>query len=247
MTSIPVTDRSSGCNCGHEDEALPELDARVIPHAIRHASISGCARLPSPRSGDGPDRTARAQAVARPDAERYGDGVEVSYLVQGPDEWKLSSLAFEMSPASPTRIRTPSPPRPSRSAEESRGERAAVRIRVGLVALGGLSLLSGLNAALLLLGVWAPIQSDRLADVHGPVMVLGFLGTLIAIERAQALRRTWAYLAPLLLGLGALTLVFGGPSSSNSCSSTRRCRAALSTSSCGAALRGHNRSQCSQR
>jgi hypothetical protein len=86
-----------------------------------------------------------------------------------------------------------------------------VRIRVGLVALGGLSLLSGLNAALLLLGVWAPIQSDRLADVHGPVMVLGFLGTLIAIERAQALRRTWAYLAPLLLGLGALTLVFGGP------------------------------------
>lgn len=116
-----------------------------------------------------------------------------------------------MSPASPTRIRTPSPPRPSRSAEESRGERAAVRIRVGLVALGGLSLLSGLNAALLLLGVWAPIQSDRLADVHGPVMVLGFLGTLIAIERAQALRRTWAYLAPLLLGLGALTLVFGGP------------------------------------
>lgn len=86
-----------------------------------------------------------------------------------------------------------------------------MRIRVGLVFLGGLSLLSGLNAALLLLGVWAPVQSDRLADVHGPVMVLGFLGTLIAIERAQALRRMWAYLAPALLGSGALTLAFGGP------------------------------------
>ncbi len=116
-----------------------------------------------------------------------------------------------MSQTSPTSIQTSTPPHPPRSAEETRGDSLAVRIRVGLVFLGGLSLLSGLNAALLLLGVWAPVQSDRLADVHGPVMVLGFLGTLIAIERAQALRRMWAYLAPALLGSGALTLAFGGP------------------------------------
>lgn len=31
-----------GCACGHEDDgALPELDATVIPHAIRHATIFG--------------------------------------------------------------------------------------------------------------------------------------------------------------------------------------------------------------
>lgn len=116
-----------------------------------------------------------------------------------------------MNSTSPSRIQIQTPPPSPRSAEISRGERAAVHIRLGLVALGGLSLLSGLNAALLLLGVWAPVRSDRLADVHGVVMVLGFLGSLIAIERAQALRRGWAYLAPALLGAGALVLAFGGP------------------------------------
>ena len=103
-----------------------------------------------------------------------------------------------MSSTSPTRIRTHTPQR-------------AVPVRVGLVALGGLALLAGLDAALLLLGVWAPVRSDRLADVHGVVMVLGFLGTLIALERAQALARPWAFLAPGLLGSGALVLAFGGP------------------------------------
>ena len=87
----------------------------------------------------------------------------------------------------------------------------AVRLRLGLVALGGVSLLSGLNAALLLLDVWAPVRSERLADVHGVLMALGFLGTLIAIERAQALRQPWAYLAPGLLGAGAAVLAFWGP------------------------------------
>ncbi len=89
MNSIPVTERSSTCNCGHEDEALPELDARVIPHAIRHASIIGA--LDSLRPG-------QAMALIAPHdpkpllaqiADRYGDGVEVSYLVQGPEQWKL--------------------------------------------------------------------------------------------------------------------------------------------------------------
>lgn len=89
MTEISLTTRSSGCNCGHEDEALPELDARVIPHAIRHASIIGA--LDSLHPG-------QAMALIAPHdpkpllaqiADRYGSGVEVSYLVQGPEQWKL--------------------------------------------------------------------------------------------------------------------------------------------------------------
>lgn len=83
--------------------------------------------------------------------------------------------------------------------------------RVSLLALGGLSLLAGLNAGLVRLGVWAPIASDRVGDLHGPVMVLGFLGTLISLERAQALRNPLAYLAPALLAVGALALVLGAP------------------------------------
>lgn len=72
---------------------------------------------------------------------------------------------------------------------------------------GGLALLAGLDAGLTLAGVPAPVGSARLAALHGPLMVLGFLGTVIALERAVALRQAWALLAPGLLGLGALTLV----------------------------------------
>jgi len=80
-----------------------------------------------------------------------------------------------------------------------------------LVALGGVALLSGLNAGLVRLDVWAPVASQRAGDVHGLVMVLGFLGTLISLERAQALGRSWAYLAPALYGAGALALLSPAP------------------------------------
>nr|WP_274637860.1 hypothetical protein [Microbacterium bovistercoris] len=71
----------------------------------------------------------------------------------------------------------------------------------------GLALLAGLDAALLLIGVPAPVTSARLPEVHGPLMVLGFVGTLIALERATALRRWYGYLAPALLGLGGILLL----------------------------------------
>lgn len=87
----------------------------------------------------------------------------------------------------------------------------ARRLRTVILAIGGVSLLTGLNAGLLRLGLWAPLPADRLADLHGPLMVLGFLGTVIALERAQALRHPLALLAPALLGSGSALLVFGGP------------------------------------
>lgn len=68
-------------------------------------------------------------------------------------------------------------------------------------------MLVGLDAALVLLGVPAPVTTDRLADVHGMVMVLGFVGTLVCLERAVALARPHGYLAPALLGLGSLLLL----------------------------------------
>lgn len=80
-----------------------------------------------------------------------------------------------------------------------------------MLALGGVSMLGGLNAALVLLGVWAPVAEPRMGSLHGMVMVLGFMGTVIALERAQALRQPWAYLAPGLLGAGGVSLVLGLP------------------------------------
>lgn len=82
----------------------------------------------------------------------------------------------------------------------------ATPARTWLLLPAGLSLLAGLDAGLLLLGVPAPVGSGRLPDVHGVLMVLGFLGTLISLERAVALRQGWAYAAPALLGAGGLAL-----------------------------------------
>ncbi|WP_246099733.1 hypothetical protein [Tessaracoccus rhinocerotis] len=104
----------------------------------------------------------------------------------------------------PTRTPRTGPP-PTDPGRATRGWRTL------LVVLGGLSMLSGLNAALVRLGVWAPVASERVGDLHGPVMVLGFMGTLISLERAQALRNSLAYLAPALLGLGSILLVAGAP------------------------------------
>ena len=49
--------------------------------------------------------------------------------------------------------------------------------------------------------------SPNLLILHGPLMVSGFLGTLIGLERAVALGRGWTYLAPFLTGVGAIMLL----------------------------------------
>jgi hypothetical protein len=79
--------------------------------------------------------------------------------------------------------------------------------RAPLLLAAGLCLLAGLDAALGLLGLPAPVTTDRLPQVHGMLMVLGFAGTLVALERAVALGRPWAYLAPGCLGAGGLLLL----------------------------------------
>lgn len=79
--------------------------------------------------------------------------------------------------------------------------------RVLLLLPAGVALLAGLDGALMLLGLPAPVRLDRLPQVHGMLLVLGFVGALIALERAVALRRRAGFLAPGLLGAGALLLL----------------------------------------
>lgn len=83
--------------------------------------------------------------------------------------------------------------------------------RLGLLALAGAALVAGLTGAVVLLGLSMPAATVRLAGAHGLLMTLGFLGTLIALERAVALDRRWGYLAPLASGLGAASLIVGLP------------------------------------
>lgn len=76
----------------------------------------------------------------------------------------------------------------------------------------GLCLLAGLDAALLLIGLPAPVTTARLPETHGMLLVLGFVATLVSLERATALRRWYGYCAPALLGLaGVLMLVDAVP------------------------------------
>lgn len=80
-----------------------------------------------------------------------------------------------------------------------------------LMAAGVVSLLTGLWAGLLRLGLAIPTGQAGLVGAHGPLMVLGFLGTLIALERAVALGAAWAYAAPAAAGAGGLAVVLGVP------------------------------------
>ncbi|MFC7279961.1 hypothetical protein ACFQS1_38890 [Paractinoplanes rhizophilus] len=86
-----------------------------------------------------------------------------------------------------------------------------VRLRVPVLAASAVALLGGLYAALLLLGTAVPAPAAPVEDVHGPVMVFGFVGTLIALERAVALGRRTGLLAPGSSAVGALVLLLAGP------------------------------------
>jgi uncharacterized protein (DUF2249 family) len=78
------------CGCGEVDApGYPELDARVVPHAIRHATVFGALEAVGPGAG--------LVLVASHDplpllaqVEQRNPGVfEVSYLERGPEAWRL--------------------------------------------------------------------------------------------------------------------------------------------------------------
>lgn len=86
--------------------------------------------------------------------------------------------------------------------------------RVLFGALAGLSLVGGVAGGLWRLGVAVPdplsfTRTGQALMVHAALMICGFLGTVIGIERAVAVKHRAAFLAPLASGSGALCLVFG--------------------------------------
>ncbi|HOA22986.1 MAG TPA: hypothetical protein PK801_09805 [Aggregatilineales bacterium] len=78
----------------------------------------------------------------------------------------------------------------------------------------GLAMLALLFAAwygFIRLGWRVSTPRPELLIAHGPLMIGGFLGTLITVERSVALGRRVAYIPPLLTGLGAAALIAGLP------------------------------------
>lgn len=83
MTQLPITEKPS------DGENLPVLDARAIPHAIRHGAILGALNFLPPGA---------AMALVAPHDplpllaqinDIFGDDVEISYLERGPEAWTL--------------------------------------------------------------------------------------------------------------------------------------------------------------
>ncbi|GAB2886278.1 hypothetical protein GCM10027046_13260 [Uliginosibacterium flavum] len=70
------------------------------------------------------------------------------------------------------------------------------------------ALLCGVMSGLARLGVLVPDFFLRLVGIHGALMIGGFFGTLIGLERAVALAARWPYLAPLCSGLAVLLLIW---------------------------------------
>lgn len=84
-----------------------------------------------------------------------------------------------------------------------------VAVRLALLVLGGIALVVGILAGLARMGVSVPNVASGHAAWHGPLMIGGFFGVVISLERAVALGRTWAYAAPLLAGLATLAALVG--------------------------------------
>ena len=81
------------------------------------------------------------------------------------------------------------------------------RLRFPLLALSLVLLLAAIWAGEVRLGWRWPVLLPALPISHGPLMVSGFLGTLIGLERAVALRVRWAYLGPLATAMGGIMLL----------------------------------------
>jgi uncharacterized protein (DUF2249 family) len=81
------------CSCGEVDDAgLPELDARAVPHAIRHATIFGA--LDAVQSGGGLVLIAPHDPLPllAQIEQRTPGRFDVEYLERGPDAWRLAFL-----------------------------------------------------------------------------------------------------------------------------------------------------------
>lgn len=73
------------------------------------------------------------------------------------------------------------------------------------------SLVCGVLSGLARLSLPMPDHIAGLIGVHGALMIGGFFGTVIGLERAVALGKFWPYAAPLFSGVAGLALIAGAP------------------------------------
>ncbi len=83
--------------------------------------------------------------------------------------------------------------------------------RMPILILGMMSLLGGVLAGLARLACAVPAVASDAAGLHGALMISVFFGTVISPERAVAIGRRWAYLAPAAAGASGIVMLAGWP------------------------------------
>ncbi len=99
---------------------------------------------------------------------------------------------------------------PAPSASATHVPRRPALARLPLLVLGFVALFVGTGAGLARFAWPMPDVAADAAAWHGPLMICGFFGVVISLERAVALGRLWAYAAPLFAGLGTAALLYDG-------------------------------------
>lgn len=91
LRELPLTEaHGATCACGHEDDgSLPELDATVIPHAIRHATIFGALDSLGPGHGLILAAPHDPLPLLNQVAQRSPGAFQIEYVQRGPEVWKL--------------------------------------------------------------------------------------------------------------------------------------------------------------
>ncbi len=91
QSGLSIGDKpTGGCACGDHDVVdYPELDTRVIPHAIRHATIFGALSSIAPERGMIIVANHNPLPLLAQLEERAPGEFEVSYLEEGPEVYKV--------------------------------------------------------------------------------------------------------------------------------------------------------------
>jgi uncharacterized protein (DUF2249 family) len=80
---------SRACGCGGHEETLPELDVRLIPHEIRHATVFGAFDAIAPGMSLVLIAPHDPLPLLHQLEERSADPFRVTYLERGPEAWRL--------------------------------------------------------------------------------------------------------------------------------------------------------------
>ncbi|GAB2869938.1 DUF2249 domain-containing protein [Nocardioides pacificus] len=79
----------SSCGCSEVESGHPELDARLVPHAIRHATIFGALSGVAPGAGMVLVAPHDPLPLLAQLEDREPGAFDISYVERGPEAWKI--------------------------------------------------------------------------------------------------------------------------------------------------------------